>query len=121
MKQLLLVGAFAAIAGTAHAYDFTNTTKCSALNTIMAPSEPDMDDVRDAGHYIENIFYSLDSKHVENGEPGVTSDWTDQATTNNVASVMVWCSKYPRETVYNATAEVYNGIRDIEMQFGTAH
>jgi hypothetical protein len=104
--------------GPSYADDYTDNTSCTEMATAF--NNKDMDGIGDAVQYIENVFDNLDSSHVENGEPGVVGQWSDQGLRDNVAVVATWCQQHPKETVYNAAAEVYNGIRSMEMEFGTA-
>jgi hypothetical protein len=120
-KLAALSAIFAALivsAGPSYADNYSDSTPCAQMATAF--NNKDMDGIADAVQYIENVFDGLDSRHVENGEPGVVDQWSDQGLRNNVAVVAGWCQQHQKETVYNAAAEVYNGLRSMEMALGVA-
>ncbi len=98
--------------------DYTDNTPCSQIDTAM--SQQDQDAEINYFQYVTGVFSNLDSMHVENGEPGIVGQWSDDGTLHSVILVSGWCEEHPKETVYNAAAEVYNGLRGMEMALGGA-
>jgi hypothetical protein len=62
----------------------------------------------------------LDFKHTDNGEPGIMAGMTDHNRATAVATAVGFCRQHPRATIYNEAASAYQGLREIEMQFGVA-
>jgi len=98
--------------------DYTDDTPCSQIDTAL--TQQNRDDFANFIIYVQNVFSSLDAGHIENGEPGVAGQWSDEGTRHNVVAVASWCEKHPKETVYNASAEIYNSLRALEMALGAA-
>lgn len=122
MKKVMAISAAAWLSCVvpALALGYTDQTVCSDMSLILNQDSPSHDDVMDAVNYIEGVFTDLDSGHVENGDPGIAAKWSDKGMIDNVSLVATWCDKHPKETVYNASAEVYNGLRSMEMSLGAA-
>jgi hypothetical protein len=100
------------------AAEVTDRTPCSVA--VKAWDSKDMDEVQAVGLFIENTMQDLDFKHTDNGEPGIMSGMTDQGRSNAVGAAVGFCRQHPRATIYNEAASAYQGLREIEMQFGTA-
>lgn len=71
-------------------------------------------------NYIENMMYNLDQRHTDNGEPGIMSQLSDKGELDMAILAVEHCRLHPNSTIYNAAAFVYVGMRDLEIQFGTA-
>ncbi len=100
------------------AAEITERTPCSVA--IKAWDDRDIDLVRDVGLFIENTMQDLDSNHTDNGEPGIMAGMTDHGLASAVAAAVGFCRQHPKATIYNEAASAYQGLRAIEMQFGTA-
>ena len=78
------------------------------------------DRIRPFTDYILNTMDDMDSKHTEAGEAGIVAQLSDQGLVGMAAATSVHCREYLKMTVYNSAAFVYRGIRDMELQLGTA-
>lgn len=103
-------------AGTAA--EITDRTPCSVA--IKAWNDKDIDAVRDVGLFIENTMQDLDFKHTDYGEPGIMAGMTDRGRASAVVAAVGFCRQHPKATIYNEASSAYQGLREIEMQFGTA-
>jgi hypothetical protein len=70
--------------------------------------------------FMGNTMDGFDIDHVQAGNPGIMASLTDDGRRNLVAAAAVQCRNHPNMTVWNAAAFVYRGIRDMEIELGTA-
>jgi hypothetical protein len=70
--------------------------------------------------FMGNVMDGLDIDHVQAGRPGIMASLSDQGRSNLVAAAAVQCRNHQNMTIWNAAAFVYRGIRDMEMELGTA-
>ena len=117
MRNLIIVAAVLASL-PAHAQEVTDTTSCTVL--VAAVDSEARDRVRLFMVYILNTMEKMDSKHTEQGEPGIMAQLSDNGRVNMAAATSVHCRDYPKMTIYNSAAFVYRGIRDMQLEFGTA-
>jgi hypothetical protein len=118
LMSIPLVASIAATGSAAIAAEVTDRTPCSVA--VKAFDDKDMEAVREVGLFIENTMQDLDFKHTDNGEPGIMAGMTDHSRSNAVGAAVGFCRQHPRATIYNEAASAYDGLRDIEMQFGVA-
>ncbi len=104
--------------GVSHAEDLTQNTPCSKLVTAM--DSHNQDQIHQAAVMILNIMDTLDNAHTERGEPGIMNQLSDQGEIDMAAMTSVHCREHRQMTIYNSAAYVYRGLRDLEVQFGTA-
>lgn len=97
--------------------ELTGRTRCVDAIKMFDPPSTGLIEVV---NYIKNVMETLDSKHTENGEPGIIAQLSDEGFKTLVATTTVWCRDHPRQTVYNSAAFVYTGAREMELEMGTA-
>ena len=118
-REMLLAAVLAGFsASPVRAIELTDHSPCTAVATAFDSKNKEM--IRQLSAYIQNTMNKMDARHTENGEPGIMAQLSDEGLVGLVAVVAAHCQTHPRETVYNATAFVYRGTRDLEMQFGAA-
>lgn len=119
MGKLLTVAAlFMAMTLPTLAADIDDHTPCSVAVTAFDGNHPD--DVSDVATYIVNTIQKLDEDHVDNGEPGILAQMSDQGEEALDSAAVVYCRQHPKSTIYNQAAEAYRGVRDMEMELGGA-
>jgi hypothetical protein len=118
LRIISLAALFPVLASAALASEVTEQTPCSVA--IKAWDGKDIDAVRNIGLFVENTMQDLDFKHTDNGEPGIMAGMTDHVRATAVATAVGFCRQHPRATIYNEAASAYQGLRDIEVQFGLA-
>lgn len=97
---------------------YDDTTRCAQLNGDL--SQQDKSGIADAIQYMQGVFTALDDNHMEAGDQGIVAQWSDEGMLHNIQAVAGWCDQHPQETVHNATAEVYEGLRSLEQALGAA-
>jgi hypothetical protein len=70
--------------------------------------------------FMDNVMDGLDIDHVQAGQPGIMASLSDDGRRGLTAAAAVQCRNHQNMTIWNAAAFVYRGIRDMEIQFGTA-
>jgi len=106
------------LASQARAAEITDKAPCSEMVAASDANNPVR--FRPFILYIMNSMEVMDSRHTEAGEPGIMAQLSDEGRLNMAAAASVRCRNYPKMTIYNATAAVYRGIRDMQIQFGAA-
>jgi hypothetical protein len=118
----VLASGFAALVAAcplpASAQGLGDRTPCSVSTTVM--DSGDRERVGTLVGYIESVMNSMDSAHTEKGEPGIVAQLSDEGLTHLVAAVTVNCRDHPTMTIYNSTAFVYRGTREMQKQLGIA-
>jgi hypothetical protein len=104
--------------GQAAAMDLTDKTPCAAMVKAFDSNDPAR--VVSFATYALNKMDELDSNHTRRGEPGIMAQLSDDGRSSMVAITSVNCRKYPKMTIYNSAAFVYTGMREMQMQLGTA-
>jgi hypothetical protein len=102
----------------AKAAEITDKTPCSEL--VSAMDSKNNERIRQFLIYEFNVMDGMDIDHVQRGEPGIMSQLSDDGKINLASATSVQCRSHPNMTVYNSTALVYRGTRELEIQFGTA-
>jgi hypothetical protein len=119
VSRIAIAAALVALAGSvAKAAEVTDRTPCSVA--VKAFDAKDLSAIHDVGLFIENTMQDLDFNHTDNGEPGIMAGMNDHGRSTAVAAAVGFCRQHPRATIYNEAASAYDGLRDIEMQFGGA-
>ena len=102
----------------AQAQTFDNKTPCSVSNALMDRGS------REAAHpmflYVINTMEDMDAAHTNIGEPGIMAKLSDRGRINMAAAVSVHCRNILLSTVYNSISFVYRGIREMQIEMGTA-
>ena len=102
----------------AYAAEVTDTTPCSAMAAAMDSENPMS--IRPFTVYVLNAMDDFDTKHIQTGEPGIMAQMSDDGRYHLAATISVNCRDHPKMTVYNSAGLVYRGVREMELQFGTA-
>ena len=113
----ILVGVCFTFSANSFAQGYDNTTNCPTLVSDLGGDQPGPGG-GDAVHYVESVFTAMDMIHLENGDPGIVAKWSDKGLVSNVALVIDFCRQHPAETVFGASADVYNGLRSLETTLG---
>jgi NADP-dependent 3-hydroxy acid dehydrogenase YdfG len=103
---------------SARTAEITDRTPCTAL--IAAMDSENRANIRTFMLYVLNTMDDLDIQHTQAGEPGIMSQLSDEGRLNMSAMTSVNCRNHVKMTVYNSAALVYRGIRDMQLQLGTA-
>lgn len=119
MKTLIAAVLLLAAPLTARAANLNDHTPCSVM-PVAGRDTVTPDRILELKTYILNTMDNLDTRHIEAGEPGVMSNLSDAGEVDMAAATAVHCHLHPKLTIFNSAAFVYRGVRDIEMQFGTA-
>jgi hypothetical protein len=116
-KVAFVVTTLAAVV-PAYASEITDKTPCSEL--VSAMDSKNTERIREFLVYEFNVMDTMDIEHTQRGEPGIMSQLSDEGKINLASVTSVQCRNHPKMTVYNSTALVYRGTREMEIQFGTA-
>lgn len=117
MRSIIVAAALLA-SPLAHAQEITDKTPCNML--LAAIDSEKSDRIRPFKIYIFNTMEDLDSKHTQQGDPGIMAQLSDEGRVNMAVVTVFHCRSYPKMTVYNSAAFVYRGIRDLQLELGTA-
>ena len=93
--------------------DFTSAMLCSEL--VSAMDSKNNERIR---QFLICEFNVMDAMDI--GAARRLSQLSDDGKINLASATSVQCRSHPNMTVYNSTALVYRGTREIETQFGTA-
>jgi hypothetical protein len=109
----------------AHAAEITEKTRCSEFVAASdvndrASNASNLAKLREYYLFMGNVMDGLDIDHIQNGQPGIMASLSDDGRSNLVATAAVQCRNHQNMTIWNSAALVYRGVRDMEMQFGTA-
>jgi hypothetical protein len=96
----------------------SENTACAAVPAIMDGN--DRSRKIEVIVFIQNAFEKFDRTHTEVGEPGIMAALSDNGLSGLVAMASVKCRNMPRLTIYNSASQVYRGIRDLQIEMGTA-
>jgi hypothetical protein len=120
MRNTLVAGAVLALmAGTAaHAEEITDKTRCTAM--IAALNTDQRAKIRPYVLYVLNAMEAMDSDNTQRGDPGIMAAMSDKGRINMAVGADLVCRAHPQMTVWNAAAEMYRGMRDMEIAFGAA-
>ena len=113
--MMVAIGTTSTSAGAANLDD---RSLCTIVVKAMDTENREM--LADIKQYVLNVMEKLDAGHTEAGEPGIMASLTDNGSLNMVALTAVHCQKFPKQTIFNASAFVYRGTRDMQKQLGTA-
>jgi hypothetical protein len=96
----------------------SDKTLCAVVPAIMDSN--DRERKMEIIVFIQNAYEKFDRAHTEAGEPGIMAALSDNGLAGLVAMASVKCRNTPRLTIYNSASQVYRGVRDLQMEMGTA-
>ena len=70
--------------------------------------------------YVLNKMDDMDARHTQVGEAGIMAQLSDEGRASMAAMTSINCKDHPKMTVYNSTAFVYRGMREMQLQLGNA-
>lgn len=118
MKAGTLAVLAISVPGGVGAEPVTNQTRCPVA--VAAFDANNREKALEAVTFIKNAMEALDSMHTENGEPGIIAQLSDDGFTKLALLAVERCREYPKSTVYNSAAFVYQGTREAELSTGLA-
>jgi len=78
---------------------------------ISAFDGKDLTQMQQFLRFVQNVFDELDARSREKGEPQLKTRLTDMSVEGFM--ILGYCRQHPPETVYNATANAYRGLKSL--------
>lgn len=117
-RHLTVLIMAASISDYAQGAEVRDGTTCRAM--VEAMDSENLVKIRPFTVYVLNTMDEIDTKHIQAGEPGIMAQLSEDGRYHLAAAALANCRHHPKMTVYNSAAFVYRGIREMELQFGTA-
>lgn len=89
--------------------DIDEKTLCPAA--ISAFDSKDLAQMQQFLRFVQNVFDELDAQSRETGEPTLKTKLADTSVEGSI--ILGICRQHPTETVYDATADAYRGLKSL--------
>jgi hypothetical protein len=98
---------FAAFGSSAAEGQMDEKTLCPAA--IRAFDGKDSAQTQEFLRFVQNVFDELDAQSSERGEPALKTKLIDMSVEGSI--ILGFCRQRPTETIYEATADAYRGLK----------
>jgi hypothetical protein len=81
----------------------------AAVSAFDGKDLPQMQEFQEFLRFVQNVFDELDAQSREKGEPALKAELIDMSVEGSI--ILGFCRQRPTETIYEATASAYRGLK----------